>query len=231
MAISIPLPVRRLLHPGWRLAALMLVALAMLAGCSTTPTVRSEVTSFHESPPDFSAGSFTFTRTAEQDNNLEHRSYEALVSEQLQRLGFKEASPPQPAAFKVAMEYSIQGRDVRVVEPVYTAPYYGPGWGPYFGPRWRYPGFYSPFYDPFYDPYWYGPVQMMDHSYVLYTRQLRITIARTADSRQVFNVKVVSQGTNGSLPAVMPYLVQSAFTDFPGPSGVPRRIDLEMRKD
>lgn len=231
MAISPILSVRRLPHPGWLPAALLLMALAMLAGCSTTRTVRSEVTSFHEAAPEFAGGSFTFTRTAEQENNLEHRSYESLVSEQLQRLGFAEARPPQPAALKVALEYGIQGRDMRVVEPVYTAPYYGPAWGPYFGPGWRYPGFYGPYYSPFYDPFWYGPVQMMDRSYVLYTRRLRITMARASDSRQVFNVTVVSQGTNGSLPAIMPYMVQSAFTDFPGPSGVPRRIDLEMPKD
>lgn len=213
----------------WRSPAVLLAALALLVltGCAS-PTIRSEVTSFHDWPADFSARSFAFAQTREQENNLEHRSYETLVRDQLLRLGFTEAHPPQSAALKVSMQYGIEGRDVRVVEPVYTDPYYGPAWGPFFGPRWGYPG-YPGFYGPFYDPLWYGPVQMMDRSYVLYTRNLRITIVRAADSRQLFDVTVVSQGTNGSLPAVMPYLVQSAFTDFPGPNGVPRRIELKMQ--
>jgi hypothetical protein len=55
-----------------------------------------------------------------------------------------------------------------------------------------------------------------------------VVIARAANGRKLFDTTVVSEGSNGSLPAVMPYLVRSAFTDFPGKSGVPRQVELKM---
>jgi hypothetical protein len=42
-------------------------------------------------------------------------------------------------------------------------------------------------------------------------------------------VTVKSEGTNSSLAAVMPYLVRSAFAEFPGENGVPRQIELKIK--
>jgi hypothetical protein len=207
-----------------RPAGVMLVLLcAALAGCAST--IRSEVTAFHEWPVDLGNRSFSFARTPEQENDLEYRSYESLVRNELARLGFSEANPAQAAGLKVGIQYSLSARDVRVVEPVFTDPFYGPAWGPFFGPRWSHAGFYSPFYDPF----WYAqPTQMIERNFQVFTRRLRIPISRSADGKMLYDVTVNSEGTNGSLPAVMPYLVRSAFEDFPGKNGVPRRVELKM---
>ena len=204
---------------------LLLGASLLLAGCATT--IRSEVTAFHEWPLDLQAKSFAFQHSAAQDNDLEYRSYENLVREQLLRLGFNSVETTQAAQLKVTLGYGIDGRDVRVVEQVPVDPYwYGPPfYSPYFGRPWRY-GYYGPFYDPF----WYGPPMMVprETNYQLFTRRLHIVIARAADGRKLYDVSVISEGRIGSLAAVMPSMIRAAFTDFPGPNGVPRQIDLKL---
>lgn len=203
----------------WLIAGILAVLSALLAGCATT--IRSDVTAFHEWPAALPDKSYVFERTREQNDSLEYRSYENLVRAELSRLGFTEAPAATKPALKAAISYSIQGRDVREVYPVAVNPY--PYW---YGPAWR--GYYGPFYDPF----WYGPpiVEQRMSQYQLFTRQLRIALARISDGKKLYETTVVSEGTNGTLAAVMPYLVRSAFADFPGPSGVPRRIELKMKQ-
>ncbi|WP_019140040.1 DUF4136 domain-containing protein [Noviherbaspirillum massiliense] len=213
------------------LLALPLVALSLaLGGCATT--ISSTVTPFHDTPFNLQDKTYTFERSKEQQNSLEYKSYENLVRTELNRLGFEEAEYAGAAALKAAMNFDIRARDVRISEPVVVDPYwYGmPAWPGYYGPFYR--PFYSPFYSPFYDPFWYGPpiVERRESSYVLYTRRLKFSLARTGDGRKVYETTVVSEGTNGSLAAVMPYMVRSAFADFPGESGVPRVVELKMKE-
>ncbi|MES2538872.1 MAG: DUF4136 domain-containing protein [Pseudomonadota bacterium] len=194
----------------------------LLAGCATT--FQSQVTAFHEWPGDLQEKTFVFERPKDLEDNLEYRSYENLVRGELLRLGFVEASRGVAPRLKVSMSYSINGRDVRVVQPVVVDPWYGyPSYGPFYGSRWNRYGLY--------DPFWYGPpmVEQRETRYSLFTRQLKIAIARTLDSKRLYEVTVFSEGTNGSLAALMPYMVRSAFIDFPGKSGVPRRIELKMK--
>lgn len=196
----------------------------LLGGCATT--IRSDVTAFHQWPTDLGDKSFVFERSAEQANDLEYRSYENLVRAELRRLGFSEVANPTAAKLKVSVYYSMDSRDVRLVEPVTSYPGYGwPYYSPFYGPRWHRFG-----YSPFYDPFWYGPpyTEYRETSYQLFSRQLRILITRIADGRRLYDVTVNSDGRNGSLAAVMPYLVRSAFVDFPGPNGIPRRVELKV---
>lgn len=197
----------------------------LLTGCATT--IQSEVTAFHEWPSELRNKSFVFERKNEQENNLEHRAYENLVRAELLRLGLVESTNPQSAGLKVALNYGINVRDVRVVEPVLLDPWYG---SPFYGPRWRGHGYYGPFYSPYYSPFWYAPpiVQQRETRYQLANRQLKIGISQAADARKLYDVTVASEGTNTSLAAVMPYMVRSAFAGFPGKSGMPRRIELKM---
>jgi len=208
---------------SWLIRLLALSTL-LLAGCATT--IRSDVTSFHEWPAELSDRSYVFERTQDQNNNLEYLNYENMVRVELQRLGFSEAQVPARPALKVSLSYGNSGRDVREVYPVVVRPY------PYSYPYW--PGYYRhPFYGPygpFYDPFWYGPpvVEQRVSQYQLFKRELKVTLARMADGKMLRETTVVSEGTNPSLAAVMPYMVRSAFAEFPGPNGVPRRIELKM---
>lgn len=205
------------------LGAILLAASVLLTGCGTI--IRSDVTAFHEWPGQLPDKSYVFERTKEQNDSLEYLNYENLVRNELNRLGFSEAPASTKPALKASINFSINGRDVREVYPVVVNPY--PYW---YGPAWR--GYYWPYYGPFYDPFWYGPpiVETRVSQYQLFTRQLRIMLARMADGKKLWETTVVSEGSNGTLATVMPYMVRSAFADFPGKSGVPRRVELKMEQ-
>lgn len=204
---------------GWM--CLVLASLC-LGGCASY--VRNDVIAFHQWPANLPDKSYVFVRNDAQKNNLQHQSYEGLVRTQLTRLGFNEASNPRAAYLKVAMDYHIDVRDVTVVEPVVVDPW--PYWygAPFYGSRHR--GYYSPFYDPF----WNMPVtEYQQRQYQVFKRQLNILISRTKDDKKLYEVTVDSNGGNGSLAFAMPYMVRSAFSDFPGRNGVPRRVTLEIK--
>jgi hypothetical protein len=214
---------------SWLMAAMLAVS-SLLAGCATS-TIRSEVTAFHEWPASLPDKTYVFERTKAQNDNLEYLTYENLVRAELDRLGFVEAPVSTRPALKASLDYGITVRDVREVYPVVVNPsWYGPAWHGHYG-RFHGP-FYSPFYGPFYDPFWYGPpvVEQRESQYQLFTRRLHIALARMADGKKLYDTTVVSEGTNGSLAAVMPYMVRSAFAEFPGKSGVPHRVELKMEK-
>ncbi len=202
----------------WMIAGILAASSVVLGGCATS-TIRSEVTAFHEWPAQLPDKSYVFERTREQNDSLEYRNYENLVRAELERLGFREAPVSTKPALKAWLNYSISGRDVREVYPVMV----NPAW---YGPAWR--GYYGPFYDPF----WYGPpiVEQRVSQYTLFTRRLHVVLAKMHDDKRLYETTVVSEGTNGSLAAVMPYIVRSAFADFPGKSGVPRLVELKAEK-
>ncbi|HEY8608940.1 MAG TPA: DUF4136 domain-containing protein [Noviherbaspirillum sp.] len=211
------------------LIRLLAASCVLLAGCATT--IRSDVTAFHEWPSTLPDKSYVFERTKDQNNNLKYLNYENLVRAELQRLGFTEAPAATRPALKAALSYSVNGRDVREVYPVVVRPYpYWGGFRGYYGPH----PFYGPYgpYGPFYDPFWYGPA-VVEHrvsQYQLFHRELKVTLSRMSDGKKLHETTVVSEGTNPSLAAVMPYMVRSAFAEFPGPNGVPRRIELKMER-
>lgn len=201
----------------------MLAMAVLLAGCAA-PTVRSDVTVFHEWPTGLAEKSFVFERTVEQDNNLEYRNYENLVQNELLKLGFQNATTQQAAKLKVALGFGMNIRDVRVVEPVLVDRYW-PGGG-FYGPRWSGRGYHGPFHNPL----WYGipDIQYQESNFQIFKRRLNVVIAQKSGGKKLYDVTVESEGTVGALATVMPYMIRSAFVDFPGKSGTPRRIEIKM---
>lgn len=199
----------------------VVAAALLLSGCATV--IRSDVTAFHAWPSELKNKEYVFERTAAQENNLEYRNYENLVRGELARLGFVEAPNRGAAKLLVSFNYRVDGRDVTVVEPEYVDPFWYQS--SFYGPRWR--GHYGPFYDPF----WYGPpyVQYREVTYSVFKRQLKLAIKEASSGKMLYDVTVESRG-NTPLVQVMPYMVRSAFAEFPGKSGVPRRVELEMQR-
>jgi hypothetical protein len=66
--------------------------------------------------------------------------------------------------------------------------------------------------------------------YSIFQRELRIRISDYASEKTWFEVTAKSEGEQGNLAIVMPYLVQAAFKEFPGTTGVPRVIDVPFKK-
>ncbi|MET3132559.1 hypothetical protein AAKU55_002833 [Oxalobacteraceae bacterium GrIS 1.11] len=192
----------------------------LLAACATT--IRSDVTAFNQWPVELRDKTYAFEAPPAPDDTLEYRSYLNLVRAELGKLGLSEAT--SGAGLKVAMQFSSTDRPVRFIEPVdpfWNAPGYWPG---------RYP---SPFhhwygYRPFYDPFMLGPVNLRESVRHDYERQLRLTI-NGADGRKLFDVTVQNTSLEAATALIMPALVVSAFADFPGPNGVPRRVKLRLQ--
>ncbi|MGV8892668.1 MAG: DUF4136 domain-containing protein [Burkholderiaceae bacterium] len=202
----------------------LLVLCVLLSGCAAT--IRSEVTVFQAWPADVPDKSFVFEQKKSLEGDLEYQSYQQLVRSELQRLGFTDAATAKEAALRVAFDYDVKMRDVRVIQPVWVNPYgYGGG---FYGPRfYRHGGFY----DPFYDPFWYTPpvVAYQQFDYQLYRRKLHIGIAQASNGKKLYDVTVHSEGRISALASVMPYMVHSAFVGFPGTNGVARQVDLPIK--
>ncbi len=197
----------------------------LLGGCATT--IRSDVTTFHQWPAQMEDKSYAFQTPPPAENTLEWRAYSDLVRAQLAQLGFKEAAPGN-AALTVSMDFTTTAVPVRVVEPIMMAPTYY--WHPMPRAAWRHPYrrywhpvWHSPFYDPFWSPFPQYRVTMDTQ----YRRELQVSIMSKAQDKRLFDVTVHNTGRQRSTPEIMPALVQSAFANFPGPSGIPRTIELK----
>ncbi|MEY5002670.1 MAG: hypothetical protein RL678_479 [Pseudomonadota bacterium] len=215
-------PLRR----GFLLALLILSAL--VSGCATK--IRSEVTSFHQWPDNMSGRSFSFVHQDDEAKSLERQSYENLLRTELLKLGLVKQTTGAAAQLAVRLDYRITGRDVRVIETVLVDPWYGT--------PWYWPGFYNPYWGwhgygpPYYGPMWPSMPVAREQSrrYSIFQRELRIRISDYASEKTWFEVTAKSEGEQGNLAIVMPYLVQAAFKEFPGTTGVPRVIDVPFKK-
>jgi hypothetical protein len=201
----------------------------LLTGCATT--IRSDVTTFHQWPADIQDKSYVLEAPAPQDDTLELRSYQNLVRSELGRLGFQEAAAGATPSLKVSMRFTTTDVPVRVLEPEFpmfysSARFMGPYsfHRPYWGGR-RYWG--GGWYSPFYDPFWHSVPRYTEVIKHYYKREMQVAIKSAADGKRLFDVTVHNTSREMSTPAVMPALVQSAFTGFPGVSGVARRVELK----
>lgn len=195
-------------------------ACLLLAGCATT--IDSQVTTFHAWPADIKDKSFIVS-SQQQDGSLEYRNYAQLIRNELLRLGFVDASASNTAALKVSFQYEIRNATMIVTQPAYDPFWYGPSYG-----RWGAAGPWGPrIPTPFYDPFWSPP--LMQTAYPFFQRLLHIDIERAANAQKLYEVTVESDGTQATLPMAMPYMVRSAFSEFPGPSGVVRLIRLKLK--
>jgi hypothetical protein len=204
------------------LATLATAAVLLLSGCATT--ISSNVTAFNDWTGDVQDKSFAFEAPQGADDTLEYRNYQLLVAGELNKLGFQQVADGQQPKLLVGMKFFTIDHPVRVIQ---EDPFMGSGWGPgYYGrygwgySRWA----YRPY---FYDPFFYGPSRVEERIKHQYQRQLRVTI-NNVNGRKLYDVTV--QNTSGvqATPFVMPALVQSAFTGFPGQNGVPRTIDITI---
>jgi hypothetical protein len=206
-------------YPMKYLAILAAAATVLLTGCATT--IRSDVTAFNDWPADLADKSYVFEAPMPPEDTLEYRSYQVLVSNEMAKLGFHQAAEPAQAKLMVAMHFKtidIPTRVLQAEDPFWPGPF-GPGYGRY-GYRWG----YRPW---FYDPIRYGSYTVEESIQHNYQRELRVAINSTS-GRKLFDVTVMNTSRVQATPFVMPALVQSAFTGFPGQSGVPHRIELKI---
>lgn len=223
------------LQSWWRLCGLglLLIVVAGASGCASY--LSAQVTSFHQAGDQRFAGRrFVISPTREQAESLEFRAYADLVRDALARQGMVPGAEAD-AELDVAMRYSIdKGSAVTYGYPAYGYASYGPvwGWTPYVGPGGMVHYTWTATY-----PMGYGVVGTSYAQALVYRRELRIEIndrrAAGKDGKPVrlFEGTVVTEGESASLAPVMPAMVRALFSDFPGPSGVSRRVEVRLDEE
>lgn len=211
------------------LAIAATAATFLLTGCATT--IRSDVTTFHQWPAELPDKSYAFEPTHVQDDTLEIRSYQNVVRGELGRLGFHEAAAGAAPALTVGTRFATTDVPVRVIEPMYpfyaTSMRYGMGY-PFYRSPWGGRRHFGAFYSPFYDPFFYDMPMYAESVQHYYKREVQVAIKKAGDGKRLFDVTVRNTSREPSTPVIMPALVQSAFTGFPGVSGVARRVELKQ---
>lgn len=208
------------------LKILLLVALvAVLNSCAA---VQSDVTRFHVLPPKGSGQTFTI-RPVSSGNDLEFGAYAARVASHLQDYGWIQASS-QAVDYVVLIEYMMGGSH----ESQGAVPIMGQtGGGTTFqtgsvSTYGRYGSTYGSFSGSSYSPATYGVVGSVPYSVRMHDRYLNIKVIDRV-GRHVFEGRVVSTGTKADIAAVLPQMIDSLFTKFPGESGKTKRIEKPLR--
>lgn len=192
----------------------LLASLALLASGCATP-LRGEVTTFNEWPQN-APRTYRFARTEMQRNSLEHANWEELLRAELARVGFSQSPDPR---FEISFEYRVDRRLSRVVE-------YQPMIQPYFwwGSFGRHAGFSvgGPF------PWWGSAYYPVSSDQIWYDYRLRMQIddLSTRPPRRVYEGTAITDGYVPQPEEVLPLLARGLLADFPGPSGVTRRVEV-----
>jgi len=209
------------LHRGGRFVrtvAFVGVAALLLAGCATS--FKSDVARFYS--PALPKGE-TFQVVAidpAKVGSLEFAQYADLVRNKLIAQGYRPVAQGETPTLDVRLDYGVSsGREQIRSTPTPAFGFYGLAPYGYYGyyPYGRY-GFGG-----------YGAFGGSDiSSRTIYTRGLNLEITKAGKPEEkLFEGRALSDGTDGRLTEVVPYLVQAMFEDFPGQSGVTQRVVIK----
>ncbi len=180
---------------------------------SCTPTLKSDVVTFHEN--DLPKGETIRVEPIDDSlrNSQEFEHYAKRVRDNLEKLGYTPVTGNQPATLIAELDYSVsEGQtEIKSEHQNYVR--------------------YHFYYNRRYFPYYYGlrydwPPEI--YSYTVYNRILRMNIVRPIEGREVlFEGRVQSIGRENEIAKVMPYMITAMFTNFPGESGVTKIVTIE----
>lgn len=220
---------------------LPLVAAVMLAACTQ---VRSTVTTFHTLPPDTSGKTIAIFPGADKErNSLETKAYIAKLASRFENAGFKviafesHEKPDYVALFTYGMDNGTQ------VARSYAIPQWGvTGYsssttrGTYssYGNYGSYSG--TTTYTPQYGVTGYATGTTTD---TVFQRALILDIFETdkilpddqggLDHAVVYQAKLLSSGSCGSLAGVIDPMLDALFRNFPGANSQAYTVDVPMK--
>jgi hypothetical protein len=206
----------------WKSAArvALVAGFALLAGCTTY--VQTQVSAFSDWSASDATRTYAFARSAEQQNSIEQKTYEALVANELSTHSFRQV-PEASANYRVELSYSIRGDVVTVRQPVYYDPW--PMYGGWYGRPYGWGGYGA------WGGWDMGPTGYVDQSYPVFVHALQIRLTERASGREVYKVSASNSGGESSLVRAMPYLIRSALTDFPLGNGTVRTVKIPLEKN
>lgn len=196
----------------------LVTLLALLAGACASH-VDTAVTRFHEGHLPAGA-SYRVVPGEGVREGPEFAQYAAMIRDEMALRGYREAGDA-PADLVLEVDYGVsEGRTKITTRPGRVYPSYSYRLGYFHHP------FYYGFYDPFYHDGFLGPDIRTE---TVYSRSFSMRIADPAQDRTLFEGRAVSEGPTGEIAAIMPYLVESMFRNFPGENGATKIVEIETR--
>jgi hypothetical protein len=198
----------------------MVVVLVGLTGCATPLVFETHVSAFHRmaQPKGLTYAMVPFR---EQQGSLEHASYAQMVSAELKRHGMVEVAESHQAAVAVFIRYGIDnGTQVRSTYPIIGQT--GVAGSTTTGTVNRFGSMASVNATTTYTPT-YGVVGSGTRTDTIYKRFFDLEVVEMASlssgtPKKLYEGKALSSGSSPQLARVMPYMVESVFKEFPGPS-------------
>ena len=221
------------LHPttmntyGFSKIIITLLIVIHISGCTV---VSSNITVFHDLPPTTQPLKYAIFTPKNQEDSLEYSSYQELIREELNKLGYIE-TPLANADVIVIFEYGIDtGREKIFSEPIIgqtgVASSHTTG-------TITNNGQFSTYSETSENNPTYGVVGSRTRTATVYTRYLRldfISRPKLADGKikKRYEAKVISEGTSGQTAVIVPIMIKAIFQDFPGKSGTTRLVSIPM---
>lgn len=206
----------------WKGAArlVLIASFALLSGCTTY--VHTQVAAFSDWSGTDATRTYAFARSAEQQNSIEQKTYEALVANEPATHSFRQV-PDADANYRVELSYSIRGDMITVRQPVYYDPW--PMYGGWYGRPYGWGGYGA------WGGWDMGPAGYVDQNYPVFVHALQIRMTARASGREVYKVSASNSGGESSLLRAMPYLIRSALADFPLGNGTVRTVKIPLDKN
>ncbi len=206
-----------------RSIVVLAVALLGLAGCART--FEADVSRFHRLTAPDSETIRIVPADPAKVGSLEFEQYAGLVRAQLIDAGYRPVAEDPDILAKLDWSVSEGREKIRSYPGYYDYyPYFGFDHYGGFG-HYGYGGFYPYYGYAGYGGYGGGVYSTTVRSVTLTLRLMRPT------GEILFEGRAVSEIGKPDLPAVMPYLVQALFTDFPGESGRTQTVELKLPDD
>jgi hypothetical protein len=188
--------------------------------CSCGTTYETQVTRFHQLPSKGAGETFSVS-APRKAAGLETQQHLSRLSSGLLAHGWGQANSKN-ATYKVAMDYGIgDGRTVHGVAPIFgqtgggTTTYHS-GTASAYG---SYGGYASGSYSgTSYTPATYGVVGAVPTTQTVFDRYLLVLVF-DSKGRTVMEGKCFSSGSSSNMSDVVPRMIDSFLTDFPGESG------------
>jgi len=193
-----------------------LMSLLGIAGCQhlsqKNPTLKAELTVFHEFPKDFKPSTVAIVPWHQsQKSSLEFKNYSAILKERIEKLGFTVVDHSKKPELLLLFDYGDDNG--KEMTETYTIPDFGMiGYTGYSLNSW---GMYTGML-----MYGYRGYQTHINKYTLFTRYIRIDIAQPktkgTELDKIYEGQLKSKGTCSKLTVTLPYLIDMYFQNFPG---------------
>ncbi|UTW55517.1 DUF4136 domain-containing protein [Kordiimonas sp. SCSIO 12610] len=223
----------------------VLSAVILLSACASK--FKSDVATFHALPAPQGEKLALIPMLEEKQDSLEFAQYASVIGNHLESQGYREAGDSEPDLI-VGFDVTIDdGREKLITRP---GPYgfYGgfPYWAGY--SRFGYWGFHrAGFRRGFIRPGFgfggfggfgrfggFGGFGGFAGDQVIARTVYKATLTmevRTKDGEKLFEGRAETETRKKDLPTTLPLLAEALFADFPGQSGVTRKVVLEPKKE